>query len=241
LACDLMEPVRPKVDAFLLDWITREPLKRAWFFEQRDGNCRLMSSLAIELSQTAQIWGHAVAPIAECVARTLWSNSRKPTDQVAPPTRLTQRYKREAKGAPSFPVVERAPRTQHLCRGCGKSIRREHTHCGRCAIQSATQRLIDAARVGRKLSLSPEARAKHRATRLRHAQACSAWDPSTQPSWLTSDFYIDKILPRLAETSGVTIASRIGVCRWYAGRIRQGYRPHPRHWLALAHLVGISS
>jgi CRISPR-associated endonuclease Cas1 len=31
LACDLMEVVRPQVDAFLLDWITREPLKREWF------------------------------------------------------------------------------------------------------------------------------------------------------------------------------------------------------------------
>jgi len=24
--------------------------------------------------------------------------------------------------------------------------------------------------------------------------------------------------------------SRIGVSRWYAGRIREGYRPHPRRW-----------
>jgi len=40
LACDLMEPVRPQVDAFLLDWISRGPLRREWFFEQRDGNCR---------------------------------------------------------------------------------------------------------------------------------------------------------------------------------------------------------
>src|SRR5438132_5327266 len=47
LACDLMEPIRPQVDGFVLDWITREPLKRAWFFEQRDGNCRLMSTLAV--------------------------------------------------------------------------------------------------------------------------------------------------------------------------------------------------
>jgi hypothetical protein len=38
LACDLMEPVRPQIDAYLLDWITRQPLKRDWFFEQRDGN-----------------------------------------------------------------------------------------------------------------------------------------------------------------------------------------------------------
>jgi hypothetical protein len=44
-----MEAVRPQVDAFLLDWITRQPLKREWFFEQRDGNCRLMASLAARL------------------------------------------------------------------------------------------------------------------------------------------------------------------------------------------------
>src|SRR5882724_4837314 len=44
LACDLMEPVRPQVDAYFLDWITREPLKKEWFFEQRNGNCRLLGS-----------------------------------------------------------------------------------------------------------------------------------------------------------------------------------------------------
>jgi CRISPR-associated endonuclease Cas1 len=42
LACDLMEPVRPQVDAYLLDWLRRGLLRREWFFEQRDGSCRLM-------------------------------------------------------------------------------------------------------------------------------------------------------------------------------------------------------
>ena len=56
LACDLMEPVRPEVDAWVLDWITREPLKREWFFEQPDGNCRFMASLAVRLSETAPMW-----------------------------------------------------------------------------------------------------------------------------------------------------------------------------------------
>ena len=63
LACDLMEPVRPQVDAFLLDWIMREPLKREWFFEQSDGNCRLMANFAARLSETAPMWGRAVAPL----------------------------------------------------------------------------------------------------------------------------------------------------------------------------------
>ena len=39
LACDVMEPIRPQVDRFVLDWISSKPLKREWFFEQRDGNC----------------------------------------------------------------------------------------------------------------------------------------------------------------------------------------------------------
>jgi CRISPR-associated protein Cas1 len=43
LSCDMMEPVRPNVDAFGLDWITRETPHREWFFKQRDGNCRLTS------------------------------------------------------------------------------------------------------------------------------------------------------------------------------------------------------
>src|SRR5258708_25874700 len=49
LACDLMEPARASVDAFLLKWITGEPLRREWFFEQRDGTCRLMASFASRL------------------------------------------------------------------------------------------------------------------------------------------------------------------------------------------------
>src|SRR5205807_7494021 len=44
LASDLMEPVRPQVDSYLLDWITRRLLSRTWFSEQRDGNCRLLGS-----------------------------------------------------------------------------------------------------------------------------------------------------------------------------------------------------
>jgi hypothetical protein len=233
-----MEPVRPQVDAFLVDWITREPLKRAWFLEQRDGNRRLMSALAVELSQTARIWGSAVAPFAEWVARTLWSNSRKPDGQAAPATRLTQRHKREAKGAPPFPPAERASRIQRLCRGCGKSIRAEHTYCNLCGLEGAKQRMIDAARAGRLASRSPEARAKHRASRRRHAQGISAWDPASQPAWLTAEVFRNRIQPLLAKASASAIKARIRVSAGYAGRIRQGYLPHPRHWRALAQLVG---
>jgi CRISPR-associated endonuclease Cas1 len=137
LACDLMESVRPKVDAYVLDWIMSQPVKREWFFEQRDGNCRLMASFAIRLSETSPMWSHAVAPIAEWVARSLWSTSAKPARQVGPPTRLTQRNKREAKGVSSFPPATRLPQRQKLCPSCGKDIRSDVTHCGQCATRPA--------------------------------------------------------------------------------------------------------
>jgi len=241
LACDLMEAVRPQVDAYLLDWITREPLKREWFFEQRDGNCRLMASLAARLSETAQTWGRAVAPIAEWVARMLWSPAAKGNRSRGPATRLTQRHKREAKGGSPLPSSISPPSRENLCRGCGKTIQIGRTNCADCAIGGATERLIRAASLGRVAARSPEARAKHVASRRRHAQACSAWDASMLPAWLTSEMFSKRIQPLLADIPTSAIRSRIGISRWYAGRIRQGYLPHPRHWQALANLFGVTA
>jgi hypothetical protein len=60
-----------------------------------------------------------------------------------------------------------------------KTIRgwRRHRHPG-CAPERhlATDRLVSAARLGRVASRSLEARAKHSASRRRHAAACSPWD-----------------------------------------------------------------
>jgi len=48
-----------------------------------------------------------------------------------------------------------------------------------------------------------------------------------------------QIQPLLANVATSVLRSSIGVFRWYAGRIREGYRPHPRHFQVLAKLVGI--
>ena len=240
LACDLMEVVRPQVDAFLLDWITRETLRREWFLEQRDGNCRLMAQLAIKLSETAPTWGRAVARLAEWVAGTLWSGRRKPSSGVSLPTRLTQNHKRHAKGGSLLPPSIPTPRRENICRGCGKGIQQRSINCPQCQINGATQRLVDAARIGRLAARSPEARAKHVASRRRHAAASSEWDESKQPPWLTNQVFSQQIQPLLADIPTSAIRSRLGVSRWYASKIRQGYRPHPRHWQALSDLVASS-
>ena len=55
LACDLMESCRAHVDAFLLEWIMSQPLRREWFFEQRDGSCRLMAPLQSGFPEVHQL------------------------------------------------------------------------------------------------------------------------------------------------------------------------------------------
>jgi hypothetical protein len=235
-ALDLIETIRPAIESWLLDWLMREPLRRSDFIETPNGNCRLSSSLCSKLSETAPTWGRLVAPWAEYVAHTLWSTTSRPKH---PATRLTQQRRREAKGSSPLPPAVATPQRENLCRGCGKTIRVGRTNCGECAIEGATQRLVDAARSGQMASRAPEARAKHSASRRRHARACSAWDSATQPAWLTAEVFSTKIQPLLAGISSSVIASGIQVSRWYAGRIRQGYRPHPRHWKALAKLVGL--
>jgi CRISPR-associated endonuclease Cas1 len=239
LACDLMEPIRSHVDAYLLDWITRQPIKREWFFEQRDGNCRLMAPFAVRLSETARMWGSAVAPIAEWVARALWTPNRSHQSRSLP-TRLTQRHKREARGSSPLPPAISPPRRENLCGVCGKTIDRRSSQCSDCAINGSTERLTSVAKLGRVAARSPKARAKHVASHLRHTKANSAWDASKQPAWLTDRLFSEQIQPLLTLASPSAIARRIGVSRWYAGRIREGYRPHPRHWHALAELVGVS-
>ena len=188
-----MEPVRPQVDSLLLDWITREPLTRAWFVEQRNGNCRLTSTLAIELSQTARTWGRAVAPFTEWVARLLWSSSTKSGNRLAPPTLLTQRHKREAKGAQPLPRLGSSPTVPRLCRGCGKSIRPEHVHCAVCAAEGAKERMIQVAKVGRLVSHNPEARARQSATRGRHARACSEWVCSARSPYAHNKVQLSRV------------------------------------------------
>jgi CRISPR-associated endonuclease Cas1 len=243
LSCDLMEVCRPEVDAFVLHWLQSEHLRKSDFWEDRNGNCRIASSLAIKLCETSATWRRLVAPVAEYVAQELWSSVSKATSKAKLTrqliaTRLTQRNKREVKGS-EVPGVKR-PKPEHVCSGCGKAIRPERHHCANCAVDGATERLVNAARIGRVAARTPEARARHAESERRHANERSSWNASNQPVWLTAELFSEKIQPLLAGVPTSAIRSRIGVSRWYASRIRQGYRPHARHWLALANLVGLS-
>jgi hypothetical protein len=237
LALDVLEPIRPQIEAWLLNWIASEPFRRSDFFETGTGNCRLMSQLCIKLAGTTSVCGRLVAPWAEYVARALSAGTKSVREYGSvPPTRLPQRHRTEAKGKVWAPRVKFA-KADHLCRGCGRRILDRSKHCSQCAVSSATERLVDTARVGRQTANGPEAQLKRANTQRQNALAQHAWRPSDQPAWLTERFYAEKVQSLLPSLSASVIARHLSVSRWYAGRIREGYRPHPRHWQALAKLI----
>ena len=241
LACDVMEPIRPKCDAFLLNWLQSEPLRRSDFWEDRNGNCRIASSLAIKLCETLDTWRRLVAPVAEYVAQQTWSSiSKRASMSARQPiaTRLTQRNKREVKGSDVPPV--KAPKPENVCRGCGANTRRGRL-CPQCGREVSREKLIELAKIGRVAARSPESRKKHSETQRRHEAAKRAWRSSPKPAWLNEDTYREKIQPRLAGITISALASTLGVSIPYAALVRAGrHRPHPRHWRALARLAGAS-
>jgi CRISPR-associated endonuclease Cas1 len=242
LACDLMEAVRPQIDGFLIDWVTHETLKREWFFEQRDGNCRLMSSLAVRLSETAPTWGRAVAPIAEWVAQDLWSSARKTVspDQMLP-TRLTHRRRSEGRGKQFILDTKTAPHPDKICPGCGATTRLGR-HCPKCGREISRQKLIELAKAGRVAAQSAESRKKHSETQRRHEAAKRAWNSSPKANWPDETVYLRQIQPRLVTVTISAVATTLGISESYAADIRTGrHRPHPRHWQALAQLVSAGS
>jgi hypothetical protein len=236
-----MEVCRPKVDAFVLNWLQSEPFRKSDFWEDRNGNCRIVSSLAIKLCETSDTWRRLVAAVAEYVAQEIWSSTSQPisksklTRQLIA-TRLTQRNKREVKGSNIFEVKQ--PKPEHGCSACGLKIPTGTTRCSKCAKQATRKNF----RAGRKMAQRPEHLAKRSETMRTHRRAIQDWDPFLIPAWLTRDIYVKCVVPALASVAKSRVRSALGVSEPYSSDIQAGKRiPHPRHWQALAKLAEASA
>jgi len=240
LALDVLEPIRAQVDSYLLDWITRQPLRRQWFFEQRNGNCRLMGPFVVSLSETAAMWRRAVAPIAEWVAEAFWNSHHGSSKAVKSlPTHLTHRRRSEGRGNDFKLQTGTAPRQAKICEVCGAEGVKNR-YCRSCAVDVDRENMARAALIGHAKPKTSKAKALISKTLSDHAVANSWWDPSSLPNWLTEQFYVEQIQPLLRGKKVREIAEAMHVSEPYAAFVRSGRRrPHPRHWQALAQLVGV--
>jgi len=240
LACDLMEAVRPQVDAYLLDWITRQPLKREWFFEERRGICRLMGPFTMSLSETAAAWRRAIGPIAEWVSQAFLSPSQELRNKKnSVPTRLTQRRRSEGRGHEFVAATNPVPGRKRICEICGaEGIK--NRYCKSCGVDVARENMPQVALIGHAKPKSPSQKARISKALSDHAVANTWWDQKTLPSWLTEECYLQRIQPLLRRKKVREIAEVMRVSPPYAALIRAGRRrPHPRHWQALGALVNV--
>src|SRR5207245_11105258 len=157
------------------------------------------------------------------------------------PTRLTQARRRSVRGHGAAVSKRVLPAALRVCRDCGAPLQSGRTFCARCGIINSKERFPQVAAQGRHASHTPDAEARRAKTQRRNALTQHAWSPSDQPAWLTERTYAERIQPRLATINSSNLASALGVSRGYAMSIASGQRrPHPRHWLNLATLAGLS-
>ena len=239
LVYDLMEPIRPKLDAYVLDWISRTPLKKSWFFEQRDGSCRLMATLTTQLAETAVTWRREIAPIVEWFARVLSDSTSGKKKVPAPGTRLTQRRRTEGANG-TMPAPKRAPRPSGLCVECGRVVSPGIRHCHECAMKESGKRLSAARELGRIASASAETAQKKSDRMKLQRDAITNWSPADLPDWLDDECFRTRVQPVIAKLPKTALAEALGLSREYVYRVASGERfPHRRHWLKLAELAGV--
>jgi CRISPR-associated endonuclease Cas1 len=260
LACDLMEPVRPAVDAFVLDALTTRAFRRDDFFETREGVCRVLPPLTRCLAETAPRWARAVAPVAESVAHALVAAVRpahpaslrwRAAPALAPrelPTPLTQGRRRAGRdGVRRREAVVNPCREAALgrtCMVCGTSlVREQRRYCAACLPAHAPEALTGARAVlrrrraeGRDPAHGGEATRRRRERTAEATRANLAW-AREHPERPDPQTFTRDILPRLREVPVAAIMAVTGLSRPYCALVRQGGRvPHPRHWPALAAL-----
>lgn len=214
LACDLVEPVRPIVDARALDLLEARTF-RGDFFETREGVCRIMPPLTKGLAETAPQWAAAVAPHAERPVRQLLAGpkrSRAGRSRKSVPTPLTQDNRsagrERVRTRARQPKKGRPAKLAHACIVCGAEIRgRGRKFCAGCRPEQTKEALSAAhaaLRASRRSGQEPMQR-KEVKRRIAKANAKArtlgeAWERS-HPESPDPEVFRREILPRLSDVS----------------------------------------
>ena len=248
LALDLMEPVRAKVDAFVLDLLKERVFSRNDFEETRRGVCRVLQPLTRHLAGTAPRWAQDLGPWAERIASLLIRDAIGRSDlRRSLPTRLTQvnrsagrdglRYHQASVRAPDNPPMP------HACHECGVLLNdtdRRQLYCDDCRpirkgeigtalLKRGRAKLRQLRAMGQDPAHSGDA-GRARGTKVRRANRERAlWNIDRGVA--DPDVFRREILPMLRRVSLTRITEATGVSAGYASFIRRGLRiPHPRLW-----------
>jgi hypothetical protein len=246
---DLIEVIRPTVDAFVLDLAESHIFRRGDFVELDDGHCRVLAPLTHRLAETLPRWHQAIGPWAEYVAHALAEISPHAIRKATPLTGRTRRRVATETSASRRKTVERialvASRTAiptrplgPACLDCGTSlVSRDGIYCLACwparraaglraAVAAAAAALVDGEAKTRRGTAIARGRADGRDQRIiDHGWEAVDWERN--------------FAPRVAALSLKELTAATGLSTSHASRIKRGVQiPHPKHWQTIAKALG---
>lgn len=239
MALDLLEPVRPEVEAFVLDLLAFRTFRKSEFTETSEGHVRLRAPLTHELAETMPRWSRALAPVAERVTHMLGDALGGKFVPTTPLSTTKQRAAQAAVKARKAAAKYRNPRTLPKqrpvgtpalplwsCPECGSPVANpRHVLCETCQDKTGHTPAVRENR-GRAIA------ARKRALKERIAAFGSDIDPA---------LYRERIWPALKGVKLAAIMEASGFSKGYASNIRAGtWTPHVSTWPALARLTGVS-
>lgn len=239
LSLDLMEPVRPSVDQWVLNTLAGHRFRAADFFDTRRGICRLAPTIAHWLAETTTRWAADVAPHAERVAQMIGETPGIRVDRI--PTPLTGSI-RSASRPPRPPKPVSTARPSH-CHTCGGEAPKGRTQCEACYplvqhetlkqyLTSGHETLAAMRATGTDPAHGGAAAAKRGDSNREHQLAVRDWNEGNDR--LPQTVFFDEILPTIQSVSIRILALATGLTPGYCSFIRRGLKvPHQRHWPAL--------
>jgi CRISPR-associated endonuclease Cas1 len=242
LALDLMEPIRPHVDRYVLELLNGRTFRASDFHETRKGSCRILAPLSHELAQTAPDWATLIAPVAEKVARLLPDAPEARIERVPTPLTGANRSARQIRREQARPRPPR-PKPMPECHRCGGPVpRRSRTYCDDCLPHYQREQYAHAfhgsglaAIEERKASdgdptHGAEAAARRATTNIIRKRQARDWDEAHGKLVDLSAFQRD-ILPLIQDVPLSRLQRATGLSLRYVSLIRRGERtPHLRHW-----------
>lgn len=260
LALDVMEPVGPHVDSFVLDLLASRQFRQRDFFETRDGQCKVMPSLTHRLAETAATWARFVAPYAEHVAHCF---AESPYPRVHAPltwgaangkrmgplprplrTPLTQRNQRAAVVRVNRVAGAGAPSPTSLlpahCAACGARLAsRSRKYCDICWATVGTKdraQGIRNATARRKAVGVSDARSSAEVAAKRWPLIAArqaehlAWK-AEHGQGPSRTVFLKTVMPTLRNVPIEVLVAATGLSRVMCYRVRKGASvPHWRHW-----------
>jgi hypothetical protein len=239
LILDLLEPVRPEVDRFVIDLMAESTFTRKDFIERSDGSIRIGPALAPRLSSTMPVWAKSVSPYSEQMAHTFGQLFAGKWEPRTPLTRRNARaaaavvkarkQRAVAKGQRSAVARIAAPR------GAASGAARGFASCLDCGGPLASPRHLRCAECWDEQPGQSKDIRHWRGQAMAEARSAEEqWRRENPNAPVDADAYRSRILPGLADVPLREIIVATGGSKSSASSYRSGKRaPHPMYWPAL--------